>query len=250
MITSPQFALPRERLAPSLRPESLWKNALRSYISTGATLIRHWKRLPVIGACALAMLVVSAACVKVDTGHEDPAGQIASTSVTASTAMRPAATEAHNNADIWFVRHMIPHHQQAIEMTDILLAKQGIDPRVTELANSIKAAESPQIEQMQDWLKQWGEPPAMTPSDMHGPAHGDVIGQLSERELSALGGTEGADASRLFLTQMIVHHEGTLSVAQTEIEEGQYPLAIGMARSIASTQQQEIGTSKRILASL
>jgi uncharacterized protein (DUF305 family) len=122
---------------------------------------------------------------------------------------------------------------------------------VTELANNIKAAESPEIQQMQDWLKQWGEPmPAMTPGDMQEPAHGGVIGQLSERELNALREAEGADASSLFLTQMIAHHEGALSVAQTEIEEGQYPLAVVMARSIASTQQQEIDTINGILASL
>ena len=49
---------------------------------------------------------------------------------------------------------------------------------------------------------------------------------------------------------MIAHHEGAISVAQTEIEEGQYPLAVAMARSITSTQQQEIDTMKGILASL
>ena len=286
MITLLQFALPREppRLAPKptgvLRgrigdhdsvppgardsresPDSLLQNALRAYSITGVMLPRYWvpadrraerwKRITLIGAGAVAMLVVSAACVKVDTGREDPAGQTTSATATASTTMPPAGTEAHNNADVWFVRHMIPYHQQAIALSDILLVKQGIDTRVTELANNIKAAESPEIQQMQDWLKQWGEPmPAMTPGDMQGPAHGGVVGQLSERELNALREAERADASSLFLTQMIAHHEGALSVAQTEIEEGQYPLAVVMARSIASTQQQEIDTIKGILASL
>ena len=43
-------------------------------------------------------------------------------------------------------------------MSDILLAKQGIDPRVTALANNIKAAESPEIQQMQDWLNNGASP--------------------------------------------------------------------------------------------
>jgi uncharacterized protein (DUF305 family) len=251
---------PRARDSRTELSDSSLENALRAYGITGVMLPRYWipadrraerwKRVTLIGAGAVAMLVVSAACVKGDTGREDTAGQTTSATATASTTMPPAGTEAHNNADVWFVRHMIPHHRQAIEMSDMLLAKQGIDPRVTELANTIKAAESPEIQQMQDWLKQWGEPmPAMTPGDMQGPAEG-VIGQLSERELNALGEAEGADASRLFLTQMIAHHEGALSVAQTEIEEGQYPLAVAMARSIASTQQQGIDTIKGILASL
>jgi uncharacterized protein (DUF305 family) len=84
--------------------------------------------------------------------------------------------------------------------------------------------------------------PAMAP--------GGMLGQLSERELDALREAKGADANRLFLTQMIAHHEGAITVAQTEIEEGQYPPAVAMARSSASIQQQEIDTMKGILASL
>ena len=211
-----------------------------------------WKRIILIGAGAVALLVVSAACFKVDTGREDPAGQTTSAAATASATMPAAGTEAHNNADVWFVRHMIPHHQQAIEMSDIVLAKQGIDPRVTELANTIKAAQGPEIQQMQDCLNQWGNPsmPTMAPGDMQMPAHGGMPGMLSERELNALREAEGVDANRFFLTQMIAHHEGAISVVQTEIEEGQSPPAVAMARSIITTQQQEIDTMKGILASL
>ena len=64
---------------------------------------RRWRRGGV---------VVSAACIKVDTGREDPAGQTTSATATASATTPAAGTEAHNNADVWFVRHMIPHHQQ------------------------------------------------------------------------------------------------------------------------------------------
>jgi uncharacterized protein (DUF305 family) len=211
-----------------------------------------WKQIILIGAGAVAVLVVSAACIKVDTGREDPAGQITSATATASATTPAAGTEAHNNADLWFVRHMIPHHQQAIEMSDIVLAKHGIDPRVTEFANTIKAAQGPEIQQMQDWLNQWGNPPmpTMPPGDMQMPAPGGMPGMLSERELNALREAEGVDANRLFLTQMIAHHEGAISVAQTEIEEGQSPPAVAMARSIVTTQQQEIDTMKGILVSL
>nr|WP_308160685.1 DUF305 domain-containing protein [Mycolicibacterium goodii] len=211
-----------------------------------------WKQIILIGAGAVAALVVSAACIKVDTDREDPAGQITSATATASATTPAAGTEAHNNADVWFVRHMIPHHQQAIEMSAIVLAKHGIDPRVTELATTIKAAQGPEIQQMQDWLNQWGNPamPTMAPGDMQLPAHGGMPGMLSERELNALREAEGVDANRFFLTQMIAHHEGAISVAQTEIEEGQSPPAVAMARSIVTTQQQEIDTMKGILASL
>jgi len=201
------------------------------------------------GAAAVVLVVVSAACLKAETG-KDPVGQ--TMSATASTTTLPEGAEAHNNADVWFVRHMIPQHQQAIEMSDILPAKQGIDPRVAEVANKIKAAEVPQIQRMHDWLNQWSNPtmPAMTSGDMQNPAPGGMTGQLSERELNALREAKGTDASILFLTQMIAHHESAISVAQTDMEEGHHHLAVVMARSILSSQQQEIDTMRGILASL
>jgi uncharacterized protein (DUF305 family) len=209
-------------------------------------------RITLIGAGAMALLVVSAACVKDGSGREDPAGQTTSATVAISATTPATGVRAHNNADVWFVRHMIPHHQQAIEMSDIVMARQGIDPRVTEMANKIKAAQGPEIQQMQDWLNQWGNPimPAVAPGDMQTPAHGGMPGHLSERELDVLRQTGGADASSLFLTQMIAHHESAITLAQNEIEEGQYSPAVAMARSIASIQRQEIDTMKGILASV
>src|SRR5918994_3647391 len=107
---------------------------------------------------------------------------------TASATTAPQGSEAHNDADVMFAQHMIPHHQQAVEMSDMLLAKQGIDPRVTELARQIKAAQGPEIEKMQGWLNQWGNPamPAMPPGDM--PGHENMPGMSSAPSASAMPG--------------------------------------------------------------
>src|SRR6478609_9360174 len=112
-----------------------------------------------VGVATLAALVVVGAC-----GND----QAAPTSVVTSTSVSP--TEAHNQADAMFAQRMIPHHQEAIEMSDMLLGKQGIDQRVLDLAKQIKAAQAPEIEQMQSWLTQWGMPTMpMTPGrDMPG----------------------------------------------------------------------------------
>ena len=139
---------------------------------------------------------------------------------------------------------MIPHHQQAIQMSDILLGKQGIDPRVIQLANDIKAAQGPEIQQMQGWLSQWGAPtmsmaPGMTMS-----------GMLPDQAITALQDAQGADASRQFLTGMIQHHQGAIAMAQDEITSGQYPPAITLAHSIVTSQQQQITTMQGLLASL
>jgi uncharacterized protein (DUF305 family) len=211
-----------------------------------------WKRTTLIGAGAVTVLVISAACTNSDTGRENSAGQTTSATAAAPATTPAADTDAHNNADVWFVRHMIPYHQQAIELSDIVSAKQGIDSRVMDLANKIRTTQGPQIQQMQDWLNHWGNPPMpeTAPGDVQMPAQSSMPGILSERELDALRQANSADANTLFLTQMIAHHQGAISLAQTEIEEGQYPAAVAMARSIASTQQQEIDTMKRILSSM
>jgi uncharacterized protein (DUF305 family) len=59
-----------------------------------------------------------------------------------------------------FASMMIPHHNQAIEMSDILLAKDDIDAEVTALAQKIKVAQGPEVAQMSGWLVGWGEDPA------------------------------------------------------------------------------------------
>jgi uncharacterized protein (DUF305 family) len=205
-----------------------------------------WKKITLAGAGTLAVLAISTGCSS-SNESEHPAGHSPSSSATAAPSST-AATEAHNDADVMFAQHMIPHHQQAVEMSDTLLAKQGIDPRVTELANQIKAAQGPEIQQMQGWLTQWGTP-SMPPMSGHGDMPG-MSGMMSEQDMSALKDAQGVDACKLFLTQMIAHHEGAITMAQSEIKDGQYPPAVDMARAIVTTQQQEIDTMNGILASL
>ena len=208
----------------------------------------------VAGVAAVAALVVLTACS--DSDSDQSAQQ---TSSSASVTASSAATEPHNLADVMFAQHMIPHHEQAIEMSDVVLAKDGIDPRVNELANQIKAAQGPEIDRMQGWLTEWGQ--SMMPSgqrttssmpgmDMPGDSGMGMNGMMSDEDMAALQNAQGVDASRLYLTQMTVHHQGAITMAQNEIDSGQYPDTIAMARSIAQTQQQEITTMQNILASL
>lgn len=202
-----------------------------------------WKRTVLIGAGALA-LVISAACS--NSGYETPMAQ-APASATGPTTTAPSG-EAFNHADVMFARHMIPHHEQAIEMSDILLAKQDVDPRVIAMANQIKAAQLPEIQQMRGWLNQWGVPPmpGMPSGHMNMPGHGMMSGD----EVSALKNAQGVEASKLFLTQMIEHHEGAITMAQNEIDTGQYPPELALAGSIVTSQRREIDIMKDILSTL
>ena len=209
------------------------------------------KRTILIGAGAAAALVIAAGC---SGGDSAPAqsGHATSTSATAE-----AATGEHNDADVMFASHMIPHHEQAVGMSDVVLAKGGIDPRVADLAADIKAAQAPEIKQMQGWLDQWGNPPMppMTTGEGHG-GHdmdgmsGDGMGMMSDEEMTALKNANGVEAGRLFLTGMITHHEGAIAMAQTEIEDGKFAPAVELARAIVKTQQQEIDIMKGILETM
>ena len=214
-------------------------------------------------AAVAATAVVVSACSNTATETAAP-----SNAPEASSAPGAANTDAtHNDADVMFAQAMIPHHQQAIEMSDMVLSKQGIDREIVSLANQIKDAQGPEIEQMQGWLRDWRAASTPSPStsmpghdmgdmpsrgDMPGMGHmpgmgGGGHGMMSEADMADLQNAQGADAGRVFLTQMIEHHEGAITMAQNEIDNGASPAAIDMARNIVSSQQQEIATMQEIL---
>lgn len=180
-----------------------------------------------------------------------------STSATSSGAASPAPTGSagapaspvagpgtptvgqHVDADIQFATMMIPHHTQAVEMSDMLLSKQGVDEKVTALAKRIKAEQAPEITQMSGWLAGWGQNPS--PSSMGGMGGmGSEDGLMSQADMHALDQATGDDAARLYLTGMIKHHRGAVTMAQTELDQGQNPDAKKLAQSIVTTQRAEI----------
>lgn len=224
------------------------------------------KRFGIGFATLAASTLFISACSNATT---DSQPSTSSTSAAASASPSAASSDGtHNEADVTFAQGMIPHHQQAIEMSDMLLSKQGIDPEAISLANEIKNAQGPEIEKMQGWLQEWGVSsspvPAPTSTAMPGhnmPGHqmpsgdmGDMPGMeggghgmMSAADMAALQNAQGAEASRLFLTQMIAHHKGAIMMAQEEIEIGQFPAAVEMAQAIVSSQQAEIDTMQGML---
>lgn len=162
-----------------------------------------------------------------------------------SAPMVSATTAASaSEADIMFVTMMIPHHEQAIEMSDTLLSKSGVDERVTALAEQIKAAQQPEIDTMKGWLSNWG----VSMSDgMSGMDHG---GMMSESDMQALESADGGDAARLYLEQMIEHHQGAIDMAKEEIDGGTDAEVVSLAQSIVDSQTAEISTMKDLMSSL
>jgi len=183
---------------------------------------------------ALTVLLTLAGCASATGGGAHDMSGMGS-----SSSEQPADV---NNADIMFTTMMIPHHEQAVAMADIVLGEDGIDPQVVALAETIKAAQGPEIELMKSWLDEWGT----GMGDMGG--MGD--GMMSETDMQALEGAIGDEASRLFLEQMIEHHQGAIDMAQTEVDDGENPDVVSLAETIIEVQTTEIATMEEILASL
>lgn len=188
------------------------------------------------------------------------AGVLASTLVLAGCAQgsmegmpgmggtEPSPTELaveFNAADEMFATMMIPHHEQAIEMSNIILGKDGIDERVVALAERIKAAQTPEIETMISWLDAWG-----ADSSMGGMEGMGGTGMMSDDDMAALDAAQGVDASRLFLEQMIAHHQGAIDMAQTEVDNGINPDAVALAGKIIEDQTAEIAEIQQLLTQL
>ncbi|MGP4968926.1 MULTISPECIES: DUF305 domain-containing protein [Micrococcaceae] len=198
------------------------------------------KKSLTISATVVAAMLALAGCSTGTDGGSMPGMDHGSSS--AATQSSLTAGE-HNSADAMFAQMMIPHHAQAVQMSDIMLTKNGIDPQVTALAQEIKAAQDPEIAKMTTWLDGWGEPTTMS---------GDhsMNGMMTTADLEKLTAAQGAEASKLFLTQMIAHHEGAVEMAKTEIADGKNADAIALAKSIVASQENEIKTMKDLLTSL
>lgn len=194
-------------------------------------------------AIALVALIALAGCADTSSGGDMPGMNHGDSSSSAPASAGANEADA-NDADIMFASMMKEHHAQAIEMSDMLLGKDGVDERVVSLAEEIKAAQGPEIQKMDQWLQDWG----VDPADTSGMDHGN--GMMSEDDMEALEKATGADAGKLFLEQMIQHHEGAVDMAQEEVGNGRNGDAIALAETIIDAQTTELATMEAILATL
>jgi uncharacterized protein (DUF305 family) len=194
--------------------------------------------LGTLGAsAALAAVLALAGCASSGTGSNGTGDGMGHDEH--ATAGADATSEA-NAADIMFAQMMLPHHEQALEMSGIVLAKDGVDADVAELAEQIEAAQGPEIEQLESWLDEWGAPAGGNDMAMDG--------MLSEAELDELEAADGASASQLFLEQMIAHHEGAVAMAEEHLENGAHEGALAMSEAIIESQTTEIAQMREMLA--
>lgn len=186
---------------------------------------------------ALALLFTAAALVLSGCAAENDSGS--------------ADTPTFNQADVQFVRGMIPHHRQAIQMAQ-LAEGRAADPQVEQLAQKIEGAQEPEIETMRGWLRDWNRP--LRTMDMgdsgsmnHGGSSDSMSGMMGAGDMQALREAKGRAFDEAFLTMMIEHHKGAVDMAATQERKGKDPEAIALARKIQRDQAAEIETMTRLL---
>jgi uncharacterized protein (DUF305 family) len=148
--------------------------------------------------------------------------------------------EKYNGAAIMFAQMMIPHHEQAIELSNVAL-EVSTNSEVRELAESIKSEQSPEIKQMGTWLESVGMP------DMHHMM--EMPGFVEESDFAALKKLTGAEFDIRFLELMIGHHEGAIEMAK-DIKNNKNSEVKALSDAIISSQTAEITEMNNLIKGL
>jgi uncharacterized protein (DUF305 family) len=159
----------------------------------------------------------------------------------------PIEPEQPNDADVTYVREMIVHHQQAIDMA-VLAPDRAAAEQVKELASRIAETQGPEIDMMNRWLSQHDKPVVDPKSHDHGIDHADMPGMASPETMTALADAKGAAFDTLFLQTMITHHEGALTMANEVRNAGVDVKIQEWADDVIASQGDEINRMRTMLA--
>ncbi|MFM7138883.1 MAG: DUF305 domain-containing protein [Actinomycetes bacterium] len=154
--------------------------------------------------------------------------------------MNNSESNEFSKNEIMFAAMMIPHHEQAVTMSNFALTNTT-NPEVLDLAQRIKAGQEPEIVQMNTWLDGGY---SMMGHDGH-----QMGGMLSDEDLAKLGTLKDKEFDQMFLTSMIEHHEGALQMTQMIVNSSN-PVVKTLADNIMNSQTKEIAEMKELLTKL
>jgi len=188
--------------------------------------------LSIIGALLISIVIVASAGMGNSGSEKDDMGMMGGHGHNSNSQMV--------GSDAMFLQMMIPHHEQAVVMSDLALSISK-DADVLKLAKQIKDAQAPEIIKMQGWLTDAGL------SEDPGHSMGDGMGgMLSDSELSALKVSTGKAFDKLFLAGMIAHHEGAIQMVMM-IENSPNSEIKNLGQAIVKSQSAEIDLMKELL---
>ena len=143
--------------------------------------------------------------------------------------------------EIMFAQMMIPHHEQAISMSETAL-KKSRNQAILKLSNQIKSLQGTEKSQLAYWLK-------ATDSSMTMDHDMQMSGMLTTKELASLKRLTGTQFDRVFLQLMIKHHQGAIEMLDL-ISDSRNAEAKALAKAIKSAQSREITSMKLLLNKL
>ena len=156
-------------------------------------------------------------------------------------------------ADVEFMQGMIMHHSQAVEMV-ALLRTHGKSPVLKSFGEKISVSQTDEIGFMKRWLESRGKPTTMEMDHSHMSAADMknmlMPGMLTPEQMAALTKARGAQFDHLFLTGMIQHHGGALTMVDDLFNTpgaGQDPVLFDFATDIENTQSAEIKIMRGML---
>ena len=178
--------------------------------------------------------------------------------VAAVVSLTGCSSEDHNEADVEFATAMVEHHAQAIQMANFTIGRDGIDPRIAELAEEIRLSQTAEIDEMAGLLRSWGEDVPETgfatgdshshDSEMVGGDHADMPGMMTAAEMEELAGAQGDTFAQRWMQMMIEHHEGALAMVDEVQDDGEHEGLRRLAEQMEAAQRTEIGDLERWLA--
>lgn len=139
------------------------------------------------------------------------------------------------NADADFVRGMIPHHQGAVDVSEIVL-KFGKDDGVRKLATEIIAAQKTEIAQMRAWLAKNPSPASSLKAAMVTKAYSNINMRMHKDMNVPITG----NADRDFIAGMVPHHEGAVEMAKVVLRHGTDSDLRKLAEDVVRGQSAEI----------
>jgi uncharacterized protein (DUF305 family) len=148
----------------------------------------------------------------------------------------------YTGADVMFLQMMIPHHQQAIDISNLAM-KVSSDSELLELAKIIARDQAAEIKQMKAWLKDAGA------SEDMGHSMDGMGGMLNDDELAALSAATGKEFDTLWLKGMTEHHDGAIHMTQM-IEDAQNADIKAFGTKVIKDQSEQIAQMKKMLARL
>ena len=192
--------------------------------------MRRTTRLAIPTAAAVVVLALSACGSGDDASSGSMHGPGSNTASTSPGAMVGAT------GDVEFAQMMIPHHEQAVEMADLALENDSASADVKALAAQIKGAQDPEIRRMKGWLGQWGA------SESAGPMGHGSGGMQDDQDMATLTAASGAEFDRMWLTMMIAHHQGAVTMAQDVLATTSNAEVKELANAVVEGQNTEIAT--------